>query len=395
MSEKSSVDLRIHRLVRLRGEHLPRELASALRADYAPFVSKGADTDAELTVMPFDDAHLPKDAFGRRKSFLQQRFVTEVDREYYAVTLHRGQTDCVLRLTPPHVLYFRPRKGCVSAVLDMLFTGLDMVLHEASDALLCKGAVVVRDGRAAVLTGLSGAGKTSLLLHLMRDGWDYLSDNTFILRDGQALCFRRHLVMHGYHLRSFAHLFDSVPTESGLRSTLRSGLRRILPHLPVVLQQSRKVNRLADPFIRMEPEDLRPDIHVVEQAEVAMWISLVHSSQFGMQPLTRSQMKDRLQAVLDLNHDDYHFFRKQCALHWRQPLCDEEQMLERNLGAGPFFNVCLSQQDAFGPQYEALHGQMQKVLVGEDVRVPEEKRECRTMAAEPATPPPGREERRK
>lgn len=385
---KESIDLTIHGLVRLRGEGLPRELADALSRDYAPFVENGSGgasgSMAELELVPLPDSRLATEVFGQRKSYLQDRYVQEHDGRLYAVRLHRGRPDCVLCLDAPYGLFFTPRKACVDAVLDMLFTGLDVVLHTGAGALLCKGAVVVRGGRAVVLAGLSGAGKTSILLHLMRDGWDYLSDNTFILRRGRALCFRRHLVMHRYHMRRFGHLFDTPKPEPYRERLLRSVLQPLIPSLPYLLQRSKKLNRMADPYLRLQPQDLRRDIQVVEEAPVGMWVCLSGGSGFDLKAISRVRMADRVQAILDLNHDDYHFFRKQCVLHWRQPLCNEEALVEQNLGDGPYYSASIPQGPSFEAHYTALHNKMVAVLDGAhpvDSPAPEEEF-CRLESCE-------------
>ena len=50
-----------------------------------------------------------------------------------------------------------------------------------SDAIAIHSAAVGKDGRAIVVVGESGAGKTTLSLQLASDGWGYLTDDVVVL----------------------------------------------------------------------------------------------------------------------------------------------------------------------------------------------------------------------
>lgn len=350
----TSIDFSIYNMLRIRGNNLPPHLTAALQADYRHLTQPVSDSGVELTIKPLAELELPASLFKKRKSSMERHYILEHEHKLYAVSLHRGNPDCIMSMQSPYNIYFTDRKGCANAVLDMLFVGVDIVLRETSEALLCKGAVVVRNGNATVLTGMSGAGKTSILLHLLHEGWDYLSDNTFILQEGNALCFRRHLVMHRYHIQKFSALYQTAKKENPVKSLLRRSLTHLLPHLPHIFQGSQKINRIADPYIRMAPEEFRSDINEIDKAPITNWIFLAPADKWSYSQLPREQFINKLQAALDLTHNTYHYYRRLSTMHHDYSLAQEHKILDHNIGDGPFHLATFSTTHNFKEQYLKL-----------------------------------------
>lgn len=67
------------------------------------------------------------------------------------------------------------------AVIDVLRLLNERVLHDSSGTVRLHAGAVAKDGRALVLVGESGRGKSTLTASLVRRGWDYLSDEVAII----------------------------------------------------------------------------------------------------------------------------------------------------------------------------------------------------------------------
>ncbi|WP_156952731.1 hypothetical protein [Maridesulfovibrio frigidus] len=355
---KTAVDFKIYDLLRIQGSNLPKHLVTALVNDYGHFMETDDTPATNLHLKPISQLELPPHLFQKRKNLMEQHYILEYKDKLYAVLLHRNKPDCLLTLQEPYTLYFTNRKKCASAVLDMLFTGVDIILRDTSNALLCKGAVVVQDGKAVVLTGISGAGKTSILMNLLHDGWSYLSDNTFILHKNRAMCFRRHLVMHHYHLKKFSDVYKETKPEKPIKKLFRQTLYRLLPHMPKILQSSQKINRLANPYIRVTPEDFRSEIDAVNIAPISHWICLTPADKYYSSVLLRKQLIDQLQSVLDLTHKVYHNFRRFSVLYNKYSLNQEHKILDDNIDSGTFYMISLSGTQDFNSQYLQLKNEI-------------------------------------
>ena len=78
-----------------------------------------------------------------------------------------------------------------------------------SDAIAIHAAAVARAGRAIVLVGESGAGKTTLTLQLASAGWDYVTDDLVVVdARGRLMPFPKPLgIKEPTHWSQFAHHF--------------------------------------------------------------------------------------------------------------------------------------------------------------------------------------------
>jgi hypothetical protein len=117
----------------------------------------------------------------------------------------RGAADVTLHITPGkradrailrrggQRLYEGECNGALAlAVLDQTVRGL---VEGARRGLVLHAGAVTRRGKAILLPGDAGAGKTTLTAWLMGRGFDYLTDELVFLRDRSMICepFRRAL----------------------------------------------------------------------------------------------------------------------------------------------------------------------------------------------------------
>lgn len=102
----------------------------------------------------------------------------------------------------------------------------DLVREQLPDStLLHAGAVVDSRGQAAVICGTSGAGKTSLVISCILQGWNWLSDELLCFRQSDprvAEGFRRNFNLKE---RSFSH-FPETEELKGKREFLVADSRR-------------------------------------------------------------------------------------------------------------------------------------------------------------------------
>ncbi|XPV75087.1 MAG: hypothetical protein ACNI27_10630 [Desulfovibrio sp.] len=335
----------LHDLLRVRCIDLPKHLEVQLNADYGWFKASKDDfreEGTELVVYSLEDASLPPSLFRPIKGAAGRWYADKVDGRVYAVLTRLGETCAVVALDGGPVLYCSSRPEHVGGVLDALFAAVEYVLV-SHGAMLCKGAVLVREEQAVVLTGLSGAGKTSAMLRMMGDGWDYLSDNTFILYEGQALAFRRHIVVHHYHLEHFSEYF-SLRRERKL-ALWRRCLARVVSVLPSAVQASKKVQNLCDPYVRLGLEEVNPERGFVPAAPIVRWVLLLAGAQY-----TCNVVEDdvrAIRAVHDMVHTDYVALRQ---LHdvYGSGESEVDLVLTQCLGNAdkPLIRVCLPDLDS-------------------------------------------------
>jgi hypothetical protein len=111
--------------------------------------------------------------------FASDRFVFLSDRKRYLLTgyMHQPpwQIDCVpLSRWNPQFVYYH--------VIEPLM--LDLL--KRLDVLVWHGAAVMKGGHAVLLSGVSGSGKSTTTLNLLRLGYQFVADDVVLLRSGSG-----------------------------------------------------------------------------------------------------------------------------------------------------------------------------------------------------------------
>jgi hypothetical protein len=84
--------------------------------------------------------------------------------------------------------------------LDRFLDGIEFLIWWPDKVWLHAGAVE-KNGKAYVFTGKGGVGKTSCVLNLLKEGYNYLSDDWLIVGDGKAFSLLRRIHIFDYNLR--------------------------------------------------------------------------------------------------------------------------------------------------------------------------------------------------
>jgi hypothetical protein len=216
--------------------------------------------------------------------------------------------------------------------------------------LLFKGACLCRGPDCYVISGDSGAGKTSLLLHLMKHGWDYLADDLFILLDGRAYQFRRHIGFNFHHLIRDPMLFPpQILNRYRWRGPkVREAIRSVAMHrLPSRVASSEKLKRIIDPHLHVDPTELASNCVIVKSTEPRQWMLILPGETTETVPIERSEFIRRMASVHILNYPSFETIRHRLSILGR-PLSGEwHDLLDRNILA-PTAIVSLSRTSSSG-----------------------------------------------
>lgn len=174
--------------------HLQTLLADALvfksaerepRDDARPDLSLAIDVDAAVPEAPAGVHEIGTDERGLGVSFSDDVYYVTHASVYLRVEPSAGRATGTVRA--PRDAYERAQLyQAVSVALMLLLRARG--LHALHAAALAHGDV------AALFVAESDSGKSTTALNLVRQGWDFVSDDTVLLRAGaqvEALCFRR------------------------------------------------------------------------------------------------------------------------------------------------------------------------------------------------------------
>ena len=103
----------------------------------------------------------------------------------------------------------------LTATMQTLVRDVDEHVIAHSDHVLVHAGVVAMGSHGLALVGRSGSGKSTLVAGLVRDGFDYLSDEFLALdvRTGEVLPYPRFITLHETSWSAFPDLAPAWPPE--------------------------------------------------------------------------------------------------------------------------------------------------------------------------------------
>jgi len=150
----------------------------------------------DIILQPMGDLPLITDT-NTRISALYGFSIFDYRGEFAVGLLHKRLPDILITLSDPLKIIYRPRPGNQGRLYGVLLFGIQLCLKR-KNALLSHGAVVEKNGQTLLIAGHRGSGKTQLLLTLLRRGWNYLSDDKFILHRGTAYLFESRIYINDH-----------------------------------------------------------------------------------------------------------------------------------------------------------------------------------------------------
>lgn len=324
--------LDFHGLISVDAENASADVRRVLARDFGRFAVQSPATAPAVVLENCESCDLHPEIFELRKQ-VRRFHVLPGDGGAAIVLTRRMEPEAAI--IPGDPVLVRHVEGTRSSgrILDALTLAVELAL-ESRGGMLFKGAALVRGGRALVLTGPSGAGKTTVSLGLLLSGWDYLSNNLFILKGGKALQFERHLVFHIHHLGLHPELFSHVPRLkarmrwAGPRVALRDFCRK---RVPPPIMNTYKFKRFCDPFLSAQPEELLPGRPAVDAAATGAWIMLQPGRDFALAPIARGDAVRRFSRVMSLSHEEWAAIRAERELLGDDPGPSFSALLDANL----------------------------------------------------------------
>lgn len=225
MSQDLYLDL--HGLVLVRVNSPEKRLANLIHTRLGRLLVHEPDRDPALVIRAVDSlAGLEADT-----GLPLQMIPNGEDKRWCAGLQKSGKPQVVACPGPPVELRYLPKNTSMGRLWWVFLIMLRRILMDTG-AMLCHGAVLARNGHGLVIAGHRGQGKTSLTLRLLSEGWDYVTEDKFILSEGIAHAFEQQIRLRPYHAEFFSE-------QSPLRIQLEKMRRqrgRVLPLLQPVLK---------------------------------------------------------------------------------------------------------------------------------------------------------------
>jgi hypothetical protein len=244
---------------------------------------------------------------------------------------YKTRPDIFLRLGETIEVRYRSRPRQGGKLYGLLLFVLQLALARRG-ALLFHGAVVQRGEECLVLTGPEDTKKTTLLLPFLREGWDFLSDDLFLLYDRRAYLFASDIPLREHHFEAMPWLQQQTPGATAFRKTARRNRRllvwaRRLPGYCFPL-----VSRFfPDPSLVVAVERLFPQNRIVPEARPTGLILLALGETLRVTPLSRETSVARLAHIHRLLFPDYLVLEQMLVIYEHMEPIPYERILAENL----------------------------------------------------------------
>jgi len=306
MNSNKTLNLDLHSIISIRATGLIDEVWLPLKKNFGMFVIDSVETEgikADIELSQLETAKLP-DLKPPNKN-LSGMWVKGYDNELFVVLGYRGRADVVIRLSSPVELLYTPRQGCFNKLFHGILLAMQMVLN-VKNGVLFHGAVVCSGDDCILLTGPGGAGKTILVLNMLQEGWDYLSDDKCILFNGRTYLFRSYIPLRDYHYQTFPWLLEKCPQDTKIynKARYRQWFKRFAErHLPGYVLSP--LEDFYNPVFEKNLSELFPQSNILSGAEPSIWIILVPDSKSEFVRIQKEEAVRRIGAIQCLDFPEY------------------------------------------------------------------------------------------
>ncbi|MBU1003136.1 MAG: hypothetical protein KKE73_11525 [Proteobacteria bacterium] len=292
------------RLAAVDSHDAPVAVARELEARLGRFATHPTERrNAEIDLAPMEAGGMP----GLAPDHLQAQrgfTLTAVDGAPAAVLPYRGGADIVLLPGDPVRIRYAPRHGVAGKLSALVQYCLQCALLRR-EAAMFHGAALVRDGRCLVLTGLQGARKTLVMLTLLRQGWNFLADDRFLLQAGRAHMFHDAIPLMPHHFAALPWL-DGLGGPAGAFASRARHMRAVARwcdrHVPSYLGP--RLAKFHNAPLMVRPDELFPGCKAVAEAPLSDIVLLVGGTA-GSRTRTLPESLESLSIILDVEFQSY------------------------------------------------------------------------------------------
>ncbi|MBI5195720.1 MAG: hypothetical protein HZA10_05325 [Nitrospirae bacterium] len=338
----NSLFFNIHSLVRIKAEGLVPEADKLLLRHFRLFPDKDGlqGSKADILISQLRHKNMP---------FLQTRntrdpsafWINKHEGNFFIVFGSIKKPDILIKLSEKMELFYTPKKGCAWRIFDCLVLCIQLALQKKG-GMLFHGSVMNQADKAVLLIGPGGIGKSILVLNLLKEGWNYLSEDKFILFDGKAYIFRDYIPLTDYH-------FDIFPWLYGMRSLDKNTLRHTAfrkrfkklaeSYLPSSVLQHLKY--LYNPPMFTDVADICPDCKIIHTAEPSTALILIPGAEFSFAEAGKEEIIGKIKAIQWSAFPMFEDVLRLLSLYGYESRHDIDNIIEKSLSVRRFYAVTI------------------------------------------------------
>jgi hypothetical protein len=354
----SQLYLDIYSLIRVWGPNMTYELSRYLLNQLGLFSveTTGKLQDIDILLLQLEEVPVLTSS-EQRLNLIYGFVITEYQNQQAIIFNYRGGADIIAIFSDNIKIFYRNRIGISKKLYGILLFCFNLVLNK-KNGLLFHGAIAKNENNGILLAGHRGTKKSMLLLTLLRNGWDYLSDDKFILHNNNSYLFQSFIPLRGHHFNSLPWLAELNKNSEKFirRSKLREKARNYsIRKLPGYLQPT--VERFfGDPSITVYINKLFPSSNLIQSTRPSKVFVLLTGSQFRLENIPRDKIIDEIITVQKLLFHKYSQLEYLLSIYNKSFKYDIKKILDKNLPDQMFFKLTVPDDlDISSVYQEVIH----------------------------------------
>jgi len=351
----SSLSLNFHSLISVWAPDLPEAAQRPFRRHFQPFLQESELPPEDVDILLVQMRGEPKlDTSNQHVSAIFGFSIFFYEGASVVGLLQRGQPDILVQLTDNITIYYRDRAGVEGRLYGAVLWGIYLAAR-LKGCLIMHGVVVEREGQGVFICGHRGMKKTQLLLTFLRQGWNYVSDDKFLLDGNQACLFEPLVSVRNYHYLIFPWLEKRLPRSTLSRTLYRLGYpvqSLVRTWAPRRLQPL--FERRLDPVRQAPAQVIVPACKVTPKVTLSHGFTLLCGEQFSIQSQTVELAASRLQAIYELMHVDISAMEQSTLLYSAKILQPVPTLMSRLLADVPVSSITLPDSVNLDTVYSAM-----------------------------------------
>lgn len=221
---------------------------------------------------PFDIILSPLTNRDKYATYYQSKYfvsfwIKKIQGDVCIVFGYRGMPDIIIVLSDPIKLLYTIRPGFAGLLFDRIIDAIHFALIRKK-GILFHGAVMCKGDMCILIVGPSGMGKSILVIDMLNNGWDYISEDKFILFNNKAYMFRPYIPIKDYHFHFFPQLIEKKLVRKSRRGFFFSRKRLksfIFKYFPEDVIS--RLEGLYSPTYFVESTDISPERKIITSAK--------------------------------------------------------------------------------------------------------------------------------
>jgi len=339
----TSFNLNIHSIIKVNAPDMPQNISRYLSRRFSLFTVGNECVEGEKAdILMMRLKHTPvRTSTGDHMNLLYGFWITGYEGRHAIVFNYKGKPDIVLSISDNIKIFYSNRKRAANKLYGLLLYCINVALNK-KNGLLFHGTMVKNENNHILFVGHRGAKKTLLLLKMLSDGWDYLSEDKVVMHNNNTYLFQDFIVVRNHHLELLPWFANAVQEKKGLKkwSPLRKKIRMFSQkHFPKYVHSV--IEKYCNPLININVNTIFPSAQIIQSAKPSIVIVMFTGSEFEFVAASKNDMIESISSNQRILFNNCSMFENLLNFYNGKSEYNLNKVISDNLNDQTFFKLTI------------------------------------------------------